>query len=490
MKIHGGRDLRLAFVALLLSIFFCGQGLAQIDNASRLNELRGLRDQLTNSRGLRDADVVVVLNEKLLAEAARRLIGLETVLSNGSLINVTSVECELKTAAALVKIGLQAKSSVTVNLQLIGRINSGELRKDSLRLPIRVTDVKLGNGLFSSALIKTMFGKWLKPDTWNDELPGIDLPLSIADSLEIPASRFETTGETPMEIATPAYTLPIKISLASVLILNKRAAIALRINDGAPSTVAELPPPIAIQENVAALETEIEALSQHLSSDGDLRIRLGRRAIEQLLTQLAGAQTTDFDIRLKPGRLRSEEATAIIKVTNFTDIEGGQGRADVTGLNIDRIADNKVSVKLNGQGELDARLRGREYGIPYNFSPHVNFSITDRILPFEIANDDKGPFLRATPGASFPIDLRISSPMLGTEFSVSRSVDVQADRWLNRIDLPSPAGRQLPLPKKLEIDAEGNLRIVRSEKLTYTLGNFRLAAVEDAVDIEADVKLQ
>lgn len=494
MSINDGRVRRSAIFALWFSILFAGlfaeRGFAQIDNAARLAELRGLRDQLASTRGLRDADALIVVNEKLLAEAARRLVGLETVLSNGSLINVTSVDCELKTGAAVVKIGLQAKSSVTVNLQLIGRINSGELKKDSLRLPIRVTDVKLANGLFSSALIKTMFGKWLKPEAWNDELPTIALPVSLVESLDIPASRFEATGEAPMEISTPAFSLPLKISLSSLVILEKRAVIALQINgDAAQSVAAPQPIPSPNQDNPAALESEIEALTQNLSSEGDLRIRLGRRAIEQLLAELARSQTTDFDILLKPGRLRSEEVTALIKVTNFTDIEDGKGRADITALTIDRIADDKVHVKVSGEGDLDARLRGREYGIPYTISPHVKFSISDRVVPFEVGSDEKGPFLRAAAGASFPIDLRISSPVMGKELALNRSVNVEADRWLKRIDLPSLAGRNLPMPKKLEIDAEGDLHIVKSENLTYTLSNFRLRAVEDAIEVVSDVKL-
>src|SRR5262249_46293747 len=131
------------------------------------------------------------------------------------------------------KIGVQAKSSVTINLQLIGRITSGELSKDVLRLPVRVTEVRLANGLFSSLLVKTLLGDWLKPDTWNDELPAIELPLEFSQALQMPASHFEVAGEMPMEISTPPLDSLMKFSITSFLVLNRRVVLSMQLERSA-----------------------------------------------------------------------------------------------------------------------------------------------------------------------------------------------------------------------------------------------------------------
>jgi hypothetical protein len=481
--------IRLSFLFAIFCLLAQLTAFAQQRNGSeRLDELRRLRDQLQLTDAVRGSDVLIVMNERVLAEAARQLIGLEVVLSNGSTIRVTSIESELKTAAAMVKIGLQAKSSVTVNLQLIGRINSGELDKDSLRLPIRVTEVKLANGLFSSMLIKTIFGDWLKPETWNDELPAIELPLELTEAMRIPASKFDVAGELPMEISTPAFQPQLKFALTSLFVLDKRAVLALRMN-GAAVNVIQTSYTSENNNDPIALEREIESMAKELNGAGDLRIRLGRRVLGELLVQLAAAQPNDFDIRLKQGRVRTEEVNAIVNITNYTDVESGQGRADISAISIDRIADGRIQVRMNGQGEIDAKLRGREYGIPYSLSPHITFAIKDQMLPMLFANDGDRVILRALPGASFPIDLRISAKVAGRDVGINRAVAVQADRWLNRIELPAFFGREIPLPRRVEVDVDGNWQVAKTQKLNYTITNLRLNASDDALDIVADVKL-
>src|SRR5215470_19968652 len=92
----------------------------QIGGFERLNELRRLSDQLQLAYPLRDSDLVVILSDRAISEAAQRLVGLEFLMSKGGVLKLTSVESELKTAAAVFKIGIQAKSSVTMKLQLTG----------------------------------------------------------------------------------------------------------------------------------------------------------------------------------------------------------------------------------------------------------------------------------------------------------------------------------------------------------------------------------
>lgn len=483
--------MRLAFAifSAILCLLIEAQSVIgqQIGDAERLNELRRLRDQLQLADPLRDSDVLVILSERAISEAAQQLVGLEFLLSNGSVLKLTSVECELKAAAAIFKIGIQAKSSRTINLQLIGRINSGEHEKGALRLPLRVTDVKLMNGGLSSLFLKTLFGEWLNPRTWNKELPPIEIPMEIAETMRIPAGRFDVTGDLPMEISTPEYQAPLKFAVTSLLALDKRAVISLRLDQDAAAKA--IPVSYANDNDPMALEGEIARMSEGLNPGGDFRAVLSRRLINALLAHMTAAHNADFDIRLKRGRIRSEEVSVIVNVTNYTDVESGEGRADVTQLDIESIADGKVTVRLSGQGDVDARLRGREYGVPYAISPRMTFSIKDQPLPLEFVGEGKKIFLRASPGSTLPIDVRISLKVAGHDVSFDRRPVAQADKWLNRMELPSFFDREISLPRKIEIDAGGNPHITERRNLGYMLSNMRVGAKNDAIEIIADVKV-
>lgn len=479
-----------AIFSAILCLFIEAQAVfgQKIGDAERLHELRGLRDQLQLVDPQRDSDVVVILSERAISQAAQQLVGLEFLLSNGSVLKLTSVESELKTAAATFKIEIQAKSSRTINLQLTGRINSGKHEKGALRLPLQVTDVKLMNGGLSTLFLKALFGEWLNPRTWNDELPAIEIPMEIAETMRIPAGRFDVAGDLPMEISTPEYQSPLKFAVTSLLALDKRAVISLRLDDGAPAKPIPVSFAGANDSDPTALEGEIARMSEDLKPGGDFRAMLSRRLINALLTQMTAAHNADFDIRLKRGRIRSEDVNVIVNVTNYTDVESGEGRADVTQLNIESIADGKVIVKLSGQGEVDARLRGREYGVPYAISPRMTFSIKDQTLPLEFVGEGNKIFLRATPGSTLPIDVRFNLKVAGHDLWFNRRPVAQADKWLNRMELPSFFDREISLPRKIEIDAGGNTHITEKRNLGYTLSNMRVGAKNDAIEIIADIK--
>jgi hypothetical protein len=461
----------------------------KISDAERLNELRRLRDQLQLVDPMRDSDVVVILSERAISEAAQQIVGLEFLLSNGSLLKLTSVESELKAAAAIFKIGIQAKSSTTINLQLTGRINSGEFERGALRLPLRVTEVKLLNGGLSSLFVKTLFGKWLDPSTWNHELPAIEIPMEIAETMRIPSGRFDVAGDLPMEISTPEYQAPLKFAVTSMLALDKRAVISLRLGQDAPAKAIPVSFAGGNDNDPMALEGEIARMSEELNSGGDFRAVLSRRLINALLAQMTAAHNADLDIRLKRGRIRSEEVNVIVNVTNYTDVESGEGRADVTQLDIESIADGKVTVRLSGQGEVDARLRGREYGVPYAISPRMTFSIKDQSLPLELVGEGKKIYLRAAPGSTLPIDVRFNLKLAGHDLWFDRRPVAQADKWLNRIELPSFFDREISLPRRIEIDAGGNPHITDRRNLGYMLSNMRIGAKNGAIEIIADVKV-
>ncbi len=75
MKTRSINKLPLAAAVFALAVSFMVQPLfvraQQNDEAQRVNELRRLRDQLQLTNGLRDADAVVILGERVLIEAAR-----------------------------------------------------------------------------------------------------------------------------------------------------------------------------------------------------------------------------------------------------------------------------------------------------------------------------------------------------------------------------------------------------------------------------------
>jgi hypothetical protein len=494
--------LTFAIFSVILCLFIESQAAfgQQISGFERMNELRRLRDQLQLVDPLRDSDVVVILNERVIAEAAQRLVGLEFMMSKGGVLKLTSIQSDMKTAAATFRIGIQAKSSVTMNLQLIGRLNSGEFQRGALRLPLKITDVKLMNGGISGFFLKTLFGEWIDPKTWDRKIPAIEIPMEIAETMRIPAGRFDVAGELPMEISTPEYQAPLKFAVTSLLALDKRAVVSLRL--GADSQARPLPvsyeneaaepngaDPEALANAAVALEDEIARISEALKSTGDFRAILSRRLINALLAQMTAAHNADFDIRLKKGRIRSEDVNVIVNVKNYTDVESGEGRADLTKLDIESLADGKAIVRLSGQGEVDAKLSGREFGVPYAISPHMIFSIKDQPLPLEFLSEGKKIFLRAAPGSTLPIDAQFNLKIAGHDVRFDRRSVAQADKWLKRVELPSFFDREVPLPRRIMIDAAGHPHVIESRNLGYALSNMRIGAKDDAIEITADVKL-
>jgi hypothetical protein len=487
--------LRVVATLFALLFLFCADREivfgSQISEAQRLNELKRLRDELRLTDSLRGSDVTVILSERTIIEAARQIVGLEILMSNGALLRVDSVDGELKPAAAIVRIGVQAKSSVTVNLELTGRLGTGEIRDGVFQMPFRIVDVSLMNGRFSSLFLKALLGSWLSAAKWEEELPPLEIPLEINEAMRIPANRINVEGSMPMEILTPEYRSQLSFALTSLFVLDKRLVVGMRMMDAdngrnelqTSSTSAEDDDPVA-------LENEVARLSDNLTSAVDLRVRLSRRVISRLLEQIAAAHATDFNIRLKSGRVRAEEVTAVIKVLNYTDVEGGDGRADIGRLSIDQITDGRVNLRLSAQGEVDARLRGREYGIPYRLSPRTTFSIKDRIVPLHLVGESEGVVLRAMPGVTLPIDLRFIVKVAGRNVGIDRHITVQVDRWLNRVSLPTFFGREISLPRKMEVDAGGNVHITRKQKINFNLAKMRVKASDDAVDMTADVAFQ
>jgi hypothetical protein len=477
---------------LALVIIFAAQAIAQsFTEAQRIAELSKVRNGL-KSDTFRNADVIFVVSERAIAESVKQFVGLEITLANGNVMKLNSIESQLVTGAVLIKIGVQSKST---NLQLSGRLSSGEIQDTpegrKLKMPLQVTEVKLINGGISSLLIKTLFGAWLKPETWNDELPSLTLPLEINEAMEIPAAQFKVEGQMPMEIVTAAYRAPLKLSLTSLLVLEKRAVITLQVSSSAP-TVPNIPIEPTVDDRIG-LENEIAQLSANLVpgaiGDSDVRLRLSRNVISSLLSQIAAQQNPDLKFKLKQGRVRSNEVKTVVSIVNYTDIENGDGQADVSELRVESIADGKVNVRLSGQGVIDAKIKGREYGIPYGFSPRTNFAINNQPIPLQFNSENGRVMLQAVPGTALPINLRFTVNVAGHEVGVNRTEAVLVDRWLNRIELPALLNREILLPNKLEIDAGGNLHVTNKRKLDYALSNLRFGASNDVVDITADVKV-
>lgn len=476
----------LATVLLLLSSVVSAQ--AQKADPQQIAELQRLRDELKATDSLRTADAVIIVGERAIAEAAQQFLGLEIKMASGTLVKLTSIETSLATGAAILKLGLQYKS---INMQLSGRIASGQVSEGFLRMPIRVTEVKLLNGGVSGLLVKTLFGEWLKPEKWNEELPSLDFPLELNETVEIPASQFtvqgNADGQLPMEITTPAYRAPLKLVLKSLLVMDKRLALGLQINPPSPLEGSAEPAPTSL--NSVALENEIFQLGSTLTTDSDVQLRIGQNLITSLLTNIASQQNPDLNFKLKQGRLRTTEINAGLTITNYTDVESGEGQADINDLKVESIADEKLKLRLTGQGVIDARVKGREFGVPYGLSPHTSFVIQDQSIPMQFFSENDKVILRALPGTTLPINVRFSLTIAGKDLGINRTEVMQVDRWLSRIELPALLNREIMLPRKMEVDAGSNIHTTEKQKLNYSLSNLKITTGSDAVVITADVKI-
>lgn len=426
---------------------------------------------------LRGADVIAILHERFVLEAARQFVGFEILLANGNRLKITSMEGKLERGAAIFRLGIQATSSRPVNLTLTGRLGTGEVAGDSLRLPFQITDVALESRWLTGLLIKPFLHDWLKPGKWNEELPPLEIPLNLSRVMPIAPKSFSVEGSPPMEIDTPAYRPKLEFAFVTMVVLEGRAVIALRLLPSEDRRQVDDPDRV---------ESGIE---ETLVPRGDLTLRLGRRVISRLLEQIAESLPVDMNLKLKPGRLRAEEVTVGVKVVNYTDVESGQGWADVTSLWIDEIDGSGIVLQLSGKGSVDARLRGREYGIPYRLSPRTTFTIAPQRVPLQLVAEGERVMLRAAPGTDLPLNLRFNFRVAGQEVGFNRVTIIQANRLINRVPLPDFLGYRWSLPWRLELDAGGNLYVTERKRIDLALSNVRIRAADDCIELVATAAL-
>ncbi len=482
------------YFALIISfcVFcaFCGSlqfAFAQTPTSA----LQQLRDQLVATNGLRDADVVAVFSEKALNDFAQRLIGLEVKHPKGINLKINAVAIELKPAVALVTITVQAEPSVkikSVNLRLSGKMGTGEMRGNSLRVPFELTDVDFGNEDSKlNGMMKLLLGDWLKPEHWNSTLPPLEIPLQLKQDLEIPAATFEANGELSMTVNTPAYKANVEFWPSSFLILDGRAVVALSFQpttNGKATSVDNNTDEIALAEQIAQL-------SQHLITSHGVRLRVRKAALNFLFAKIAAAQAVDLTVQLKSGRVRAEEIDALIgKIINYTDVESGTGQADIAQLVVEDISPLRVLVRLVGQGEVDTKMKGREFGIPYSLSPHGTFVVNDELVPLQITSNNNGISIKAATGAVVPVKARFTLAVAGHPIGFTRTINLQADQWLKNFELPAIFSQDVQLPRKIVIGKDNKITIEKSEMSHYIITNLRLETKEDALEILADLSAQ
>lgn len=468
---------------------------AMFAQSNQLSALQQLRDQVNAANGWRDHDVVAVISQRALNDTAQRLIGLEIKLSNGVVMKFTSVALELKPAAALVKLGVEVKPSNTfksASFRLSGQLGSGAVQGGNLRLPFQLTDVAFGSeDIKSLTLLKLLLRDWLAPEKWNAVLPPLEIPLQLNPVINIPAATFEAGGEMPMTIETPTYQVNVGLTLAALAILDGRAVVALNVQPQAalPPQPANNSPANNSNEDEATLTNEIAHLTQHLALNQDLRVRVRKNAINDLLAKFAAARALDLTIKLKPGRLRAEEIDALIgKILNYSDVESGAGYADVARLVVENISATQMFVRVTGQGELNARVKGREYGVPYSLSPRGRFVINNELLPLQILTRNDRIMIRAEAGAAIPVRVNMTIDVIGHPIGLTRTIKLRADEWLKEFELPAMLTQEVQLPRQLVLDKNNALTIVRSETSHYTIANLRIEMKEETLEILADIK--
>ena len=482
---QGCRWLQLhLLLALCLSLTAAAQ-------SPELPLLRQLRDQLVATNGLRDADVVAIISERAINDTAQRMKGLEIKLANGAVMKINAVAIELKPAAAWVKLGVEAEplgKLKSVNFRLSGKLGSGEINGSHLRLPFQLTDVVLGaEDSSSSSVLKFLLREWLAPEKWNAALPPLEIPLQLSQALEIPAATFVTNGEMPMMMTTPAYQIKTEFWLQSFLALDGRAIIALSLQ---PTTepVITVSGPIDGVDDEADLIGEITQLTQHLTTSNDLRVLVRKNAINNLLAKIAAAHALDLTAQLQPGRLRTEEIDALLgKILNYTDVESGAGQADVTSLQIEKISAERVFMRLSGQGELMAQVKGREFGIPYHLAPHGKFSLNQELVPLQILSNNDRLVVRAEPGTYVTVRVSLSIEVAGHSIGLPRIVKLQAEKWLKDLELPAIFSQTVQLPRKIVIGKNNEMVIVNSETTQYSVTNLRVEMTAEELEFMADI---
>ncbi len=459
-----------------------------------LTALQQLRDQVNAANGWRAHDVVAVISQRALNETAQRLTGLEIKLSNGVVMKFTLVALELKPAAALVKLGVEVNPSNTfksARFRLSGQLGSGAVQEGNLRLPFQLTDVAFGSeDIKSLSLLKLLLRDWLAPEKWNAVLPPLEIPLQLNPVINIPAATFEAGGEMPMTIETPAYQVNVGLTLAALAILDGRAVIALNVQpQAAPPPQPANNSPADNNADEATLTNEIARLTQHLALNQDLRVRVRKNAINDLLAKFAAARALDLTIKLKPGRLRAEEIDALIgKILNYSDVESGAGYGDVTRLVVEDISATWMFVRLAGQGELTAKVKGREYGVPYSLSPRGRFVINNELLPLQVLSRNDRIVIRAEAGAAIPVRVNMMIDVIGHPLGLTRTIKLRADEWLKEFELPAMLAQEVQLPRQLALDKNNELTIVRSETSHYTIANLRIETKEETLEILADIQ--
>jgi hypothetical protein len=277
-------------------------------------------------------------------------------------------------------------------------------------------------------------------------------------------------------------------TLAAMLVLNGRVVVALKLPTS--QTTASQPSPNSITQDTATLESEIERLSQSLTTDGgDVRLRVRRSALNTLLQQIAAAQTTDLTMLLRPVRLRAEQVEGIFSTLNYTDVESAGGRADVQSLAVEQIHQGRIELRVLAQGAMNLRVRGREYGIPYSLAPRGTFAINRELVSLEVVNDGDRVVLRAAPGSRVPINVRIGLEIAGQQISIPRTLNAPADQWLKGVALPTLFDREIQLPRRIEANGNGQSQVTSSAGVRYTLSKLRAAADNDVLEIKADVSV-
>jgi hypothetical protein len=465
-------------IALCLSL--AAAVIAQQNNAPAGNVITP--QKYAQLKAATEADLLLVFSESAVNQAAQSLAGMEFTLANGVLLRVRTITTRLTAAGAEVKLDVLAFGSATtaraLNLRLTGWLNNAEMQDGALRLPFRLSEVTLENGVLTP-LLRLWFGEWLSPERWNAALPALTLPHEVAENLDIPAAQFEVGGTLPMTVTTQPYQLLLPFTMSALCILDGRAAVGLRLAES--STPAVQPP------DATALPGELTRLSEQLSVSRALRAHLSKRLLDQILNRLATARPDDIQMQLRPGRVRQEVVTGLLNVTNYTDLESGSAKADVQQFVLDQINSDGLSARLRLQGVFDTKLRGREYGIPYRIAPRGTFSVNDRVIPLRVTSADGRAFLQATPGTQLPLDLRFQFGLAGREIGFNRQTNLPAERLLNHLELPSFYLRKLPLPYKLAVNPGGKLEVIERQERWLELSGLQINAQNDALELNGEV---
>jgi hypothetical protein len=304
--------------------------------AAQAAALRRYLERKQEGSLLPGSDVTIAVREDFLQKVIASALPFRQSFADGRYVaRLDSVHVDLEDGLGLVTLtgrgALARDSTVFADLVLEGRlgINGIDDRTNTLTPRVEITDlqvVKAGPTSFQALMNPAVryFGLQ-KVQEWNDLQSSFHLPLKVSSDLKVPA----VSGDLDL----PAVRLPLAIRLASVISLENRLVVSLRLLPEGDSTVVGPEAPqrgwkfderaggASDIKTVAALVDSVRAFAARdslwravLLTDRDLVILTPRAVLAELAFRMARRYRSGAHVDFKPGIHETVDEKVKVKV--------------------------------------------------------------------------------------------------------------------------------------------------------------------------------